>query len=143
MGRFDNSPATTGGFNRRQFRRKDICHETISFRWIYFNISLSIFLAILIYISVFTRAYSYHYVHFTRISESLQLPPGIAHSFATLQLIRATEILDHARELNRSTLSKVAVAVDNGKSKIVSPLTLQCPMEKGRKFIRVMLYAFV
>lgn len=28
-----------------------------------------------------------------------------------------TEILDHARELNRSTLSKVAVAADNGKSK--------------------------
>lgn len=119
MGRFDNSPATTGGFNRRQFRRKDICHETISFRWIYFNISLSIFLAILIYISPQFSLAPIHIITFIlHVSQNLyRLPPGIAHSFATLQLVRATEILDHARELNRSTLSKVAVAVDNGKSK--------------------------
>lgn len=58
-------------------------------------------------------------IHFTYVSLRISewLPSGIAHSFATFVTSSGTEILDHARELNRSTLSKVAVATDNGKSK--------------------------
>lgn len=87
------------------------------FQYNFTNVSCRPYLLFLSLIS-HSLAYSHLYVHFTCVSQNLGMVIVRNRSFfRNFVTSPGTEILDHARELNRSTLSKVAVAADNGKSK--------------------------